>query len=291
MPQDLVTLALRHAPRAGTHATAIPSLQIIRADATYERVHSMHKPCLCFIVQGSKVVRVGDKVLRYAGGQFLYSSVELPITGEVVEATRRHPYLVLVLEIDPGLVFDLVTATRTSASRRAPGAGRAIFVGQDAAMSDAFMRLLACLSDATDAQVLAPTVTREIVYRLLRSRYGDAVREIGIADSQTQRIAGVIEHLKSRYAEPQTMTALAQLAGMSLSSFHAHFRKVTTLTPLQYQKQLRLQEARRLLLTSATSAADAGFRVGYESASQFSREYARYFGLPPLHDARRNKPS
>lgn len=259
----------------------------MRADATYERVHSMHKPSLCFIVQGSKVVTVGSEVLRYRAGQFLYSSVELPVSGEVVEATRRQPYLVLVLEIDPSLVFDLITATRSASSRKPKTARPAIFVGQDPAMSDAFHRLLACLGDATDAQVLAPTVIREIVYRLLRSRYGDAVREIGVADSQTQRIARVIEQLKSDYAKSHSMAALARLAGMSVSSFHAHFRKVTTITPLQYQKNLRLHEARRLLLTSSTSAADAGFRVGYESASQFSREYARYFGLPPLSDAKR----
>jgi AraC-like DNA-binding protein len=273
----------------------IAQQQIIRSDATYERVHSMHKPSLCFIVQGSKIVTVGDEVLRYGGGQFLYSSVELPISGEVVEATRREPYLVLVLEIEPSLVFELVTATRTAATRAASnrkvaGAGRAIFVGRDEAMTSAFERLLSCLADATDVQVLAPTVIREIVYRLLRSRYGEAVREVGVADSQTQRIAAVIEHLKSDYVTAHSMHALARLAGMSPSSFHAHFRRVTRLTPLQYQKHLRLHEARRLLLTSATTAADAGFRVGYESASQFSREYARHFGLPPLTDARRKKP-
>jgi AraC-like DNA-binding protein len=289
MLADLANLALRYAPRAGAHRTALPALQIIRADATYEPVHSMHKPCLCFIVQGTKVVRVGEEVLRYTGGQFLYSSVDLPIMGEVIEATRRQPYLVLVLEIDPALVFDLVTATRTASSRKSPSAGRAIFVGQDQAMTDAFQRLLSCLKDATDAQVLAPAVVREIVYRLLRSRYGEAVREIGVADSQTQRIAAVIEHLKVNYQKAQSMDALARIAGMSRSSFHEHFRKVTALTPLQYQKHLRLHEARRLLLTSATSAADAGFRVGYESASQFSREYSRHFGLPPLSDARRTK--
>jgi AraC-like DNA-binding protein len=287
MAADLVTLALRHAPRPGAHQTPVPGLQVLRADATYERVHSMHKPSLCFIVQGCKVVTVGDEVLRYRGGQFLYSSVALPISGEVVEATRRQPYLVLVLEVDPALVFDLVTATRSASSRKPPSAHPAIFVGQDQAMSDAFHRLLACLGDATDAQVLAPSVIREIVYRLLRSRYGDAVREIGVVDSQTQRIARVIEQLKNDYSKSYTVAALARLAGMSVSSFHAHFRKVTTLTPLQYQKNLRLHEARRLLLTSATSAADAGFRVGYESASQFSREYARYFGLPPMSDVKR----
>jgi len=288
---DLATLTTRYAPRPGQHSTAIAALQIIRADATYQRVHSLHKPALCFIVQGAKIVTVGDERLRYAQNEFLYSSVELPITGEVIEATKREPYLVLALEIEPSLVFELVSSTEGVEPRRPAVGQRAIFVGRDEAMTDAFTRLLACAKNPVDAQVLAPLIIREIVYRLLRGPYGDAVREVGIADSQTQRIATAIEHMKRDYAAPLSMAELARIAGMSVSSFHAHFKKVTTLSPLQYQKQLRLHEARRLLLTAATSAADAAFRVGYESASQFSREYARYFGLPPISDVKLRKPA
>jgi AraC-like DNA-binding protein len=287
MAADLITMTTRFASKPGMHATPSPSLQIIRADAEYERVHSTYKPSLCFIVQGTKVVTVGEEVLRYGQNQFMYSSVELPVTGEVTVASRRHPYLVLVLEITPDLVFELVTASEAVERRKPAGSQQAIFVGEDAAMTESFTRLMQHLSRPVDAQVLAPMTIREIVYRLLRTPYGDAVREIGIADSQTQRIAVAIERLKRDYTGAVSMTALARVAGMSVSSFHAHFKKVTTLTPLQYQKHLRLREARRLLLTSATSAAEAGFAVGYESASQFSREYARYFGLPPLSDARR----
>jgi len=284
--QDLVALAMRWAPKAGQHTTPIPALQILRADATYERVHSMHRPSLCFIVQGAKIVRVGERTLRYGTEEFLYSSVELPITGEVVEASSRRPYIVLALEIEPHIVFDLVSTSESAERRKAQ---RAIFVGRDAQMTDAFRRLLECLADPGDAQVLVPMVIREIVYRLLRGPYGAAVRDVGIADGQTHRIVSVIERLKRDYAEAISMAALARLAGMSVSSFHAHFKKVTTLTPLQYQKHLRLREARRLLLTSATTAADAGYQVGYESASQFNREYSRYFGLPPMSDVRLRK--
>jgi len=293
MPLDLVSLTTRFAKRPGLHATPLVGLQIIRADATLGRLHNMHKPSLCFIVQGTKEVTVGghreerDQVLRYAANEFLYSAVDLPITGEILHASVRKPYLCLVLEIEPGLVFDLVSASE-SVERRRPMAGHAaIFVGRDAQMTDAFGRLLACLATPVDASVLAPTVVREIVYRLLRGPCGGAVRELGIADSQTQRIASAIERLKRDYARPLRAADLARLAGMSVSSFHAHFKKVTTLSPLQYQKQLRLHEARRLLLGDTTSAADAGFRVGYESPSQFSREYARYFGLPPISDMKR----
>jgi AraC-like DNA-binding protein len=287
MVAEPAALAARHAPLPGLHATAIAALQIIRADAPYARVHSMHKPSLCFILQGTKIVTVGDEVLRYGANEFLYSSVEVPITGEVLDATRRRPYLVLVLEVEPSLVFDLVSASEGVEPRKPAVGQRGIFIGRDEAMTDAFTRLVTCLAHPVDARVLAPTVIREIVYRMLRGPYGDAVREVGIADSQTQRIAAVIERLKRDYATRHSMEDLARLAGMSVSSFHAHFKKVTTLSPLQYQKQLRLHEARRLLLSSATSASDAGFRVGYESASQFSREYARYFGLPPLSDIKR----
>jgi AraC-like DNA-binding protein len=284
MAADLVALATRYAPRAGLHPTPNPALQIIRADAPYERVHSMHKPSLCFIAQGTKIVTIGEQKLRYGQNQFLYSSVEVPIAGEVIEATRSHPYIVLVLEIEPTLVFDLVSASELIEPAASTGSQRAIFVGRDEAMTDTFTRLLGSLASPIDAGVLAPIAIREIVYRLLQGPYGAAVREVGIADSQTQRIAGIIERLKRDYAAALSMTALARQAGMSLSSFHAHFRKVTTLTPLQYQKHLRLHEARRLLLTTSTTAADAGFRVGYASASQFSREYARYFGMPPVSD-------
>jgi transcriptional regulator GlxA family with amidase domain len=156
----------------------------------------------------------------------------------------------------------------------------------DPIMTDAFARLLRCLRDPMDVRVLAPNIVREITYRLLQGPYGTAVREIGIVDSQTQRIGKVIELLKRDYAKPLHTMQLARVAGMSASSFHHHFKRVTNHSPLQYQKQLRLQEARRLLFGDA-SATDVGFQVGYESSSQFSREYARLFGLPPGRDARR----
>ena len=286
MASALVDLAVRHARRPGLHPTPIQALQIIRVDQRAPRVHSMHRPSLCFIVQGAKEVTLGTEVMRYASEQFIFSTIDLPITGEVLEATSRRPYLCLVLAIEPSLVLELVSAAEAVERRTPGGPARAIFVGSDPAMTDAFARLLGCCRSPVDAQVLAPSVIREITYRLLRGPFGEVVRQLGIADSQTQRIASVIERLKRDYAAPLRTAELARIAGMSVSSFHQHFKKVTTLSPLQYQKQLRLHEARRLLLGEATSAADAGFRVGYESPSQFSREYARYFGLPPISDSR-----
>jgi AraC-like DNA-binding protein len=286
-PSELVELTTRLARKPGTHGTPIAGLSIVRHDHPQPRMHTVHRPSLCFLVQGAKEVTVGPKVLRYSAEHFVFSTVELPATGEILDATPKKPYLCLVLEIDPASVFELV-ARCDDVERRTSSASRtAIFVTRDDQMTDAFTRLMRCSRSPVDAEVLAPNIIRELTYRLLRGTYGDVVRQVGVADSQTRRIASAIERLKRDFASPLRSTELARIAGMSVSSFHEHFKKVTTLSPLQYQKQLRLYEARRLLVHEATSAADAGFRVGYESASQFSREYARYFGAPPLRDVRR----
>lgn len=294
MPDDLLEACLRHAPLQGTQPTPLPALQIMRSDRPLPRVHAVHRPSLCFLVEGAKVVTLGSELFRYRATEFLFSSVDLPTTGEIIEATPKKPYLCLVLEIDPSLVFELVSASTSFGASSMPPAGEAgdgkkgLFVGaSDPIMTDAFSRLVRCLGNPMDARVLAPSIVREITYRLLQGRHGNAVRDIGIVDSQTRRIGKVIELLKREYERPLHTEELARTAGMSASSFHHHFKKITTLTPLQYQKQLRLQEARRLLLADAVSAADVGFRVGYESSSQFSREYARLFGLPPRSDAKR----
>jgi AraC-like DNA-binding protein len=282
----LATLATRYAKTPGIHPTPFSGLSVIRADRPMARLYTVQKPALCFVAQGMKEITVGDLVLRYAAGEFLYSSVELPMTGEILQATRAKPYLCLVLTIEPSLVFELVTAADTVERPKPTAGGPAVFTSADPVMTDAFTRLVTCLNNRADAAVLAPTYAREITYRLLRGRYGASVRELGVAGSQTQRIAAVIDRLKRDFAQPLRARELARVAGMSVSSFHAYFKKVTTLSPLQYQKQLRLYEARRLLLDVTTSAAEAGFRVGYQSASQFNREYARYFGRPPIADVK-----
>jgi AraC-like DNA-binding protein len=251
-------------------------------------VHAVHRPSLCFIVQGAKEVSVGRALFRYRSLEFLFTSVDLPMTGQVLEATPSKPYLCLVLEIEPSLVFELATASAGLAPESSPRTEPAIFVGKrDEQLTDAFFRLLQCSATPLDAQILAPGVIREITYRLLLGPYGNSVRAAAVVGSQTQRIGKAIERLKRDYAKPLPVERLARVAGMSVSSFHDHFKRVTTLSPLQYQKQLRLQEARRLLLGDAANAAEVGFKVGYESPSQFSREYARFFGLPPLSDAKR----
>lgn len=288
MGSQLLARALRHAPHAGTHTTAIGALQIVRADRPSPRIHSVLQSSLCYLAQGSKVVTLGSQIYRYGSDRHLFSSIDVPTTGEIVEASPRRPYLCVVIAIDPGVVFELVSAAEGVAPRPQRKARPGLFVADhDPELTDAVGRLLGCLDRPADTRVLAPGVLREITYRLLVGPQGDVVRALGVADSKTRRIARVVERLKRDYAQPLRTSELARLAGMSVSSLHAHFKKVTTLSPLQYQKQLRLQEARRLLLGNPSDAADIGFSVGYESASQFSREYARHFGAPPLTDARR----
>lgn len=282
---ELVQLALRHAPADGIVDTRIPQLQVIRNSQTAGRVHAVHRPLMCFLAQGAKEMTVAGKIYRYAASEYLVSTVDLPTTGEVVEASARRPYLCWAVALEARTIHEVLSDTALEPD--ATTARSAIFVGRpDEALADAVLRLARCLDDPTDAKVLAPAIVREIVYRLLRSRYGGVVRELGVVGSRTERIARAIVRLKADFAEPLEVEDLARLAGMSASSFHEHFKKLTTLSPLQYQKQLRLQEARRLLLAAGEGAADVAFRVGYQSPSQFSREYARFFGRPPMQDVR-----
>ncbi|RYZ09912.1 MAG: AraC family transcriptional regulator [Myxococcales bacterium] len=290
MSDGFVRTCLRYAPSSGTGETSIPQLKIVRSDRPLPRVPAVHRPSLCFVAQGAKEVVLGTHVYRYGSEDFLFSSVDLPVTGEVLEASKSKPYLCLVLEIDAAVVFDLTTVLKLPAAR-AGSTPRALFVGKrDPDMTHAFDRLVRCLANPADAEVLAPSVMREITYRLLQGPYGSAVRELGIADSQTRRVARAIELLKQKFAEPLPTVKLARAAGMSVSSFHAHFKRVSSMSPLQYQKHLRLHEARRLLHAGRPNAAEIGYEVGYESASQFSREYARLFGSPPLQDVREREP-
>lgn len=279
---DLIAIVKRHAPRDGFVSTEIREFQIVRSASRLEPVHAVQRPSLCLLLQGTKEVTVADQVYRYTAGEYLVSTVDLPVTGEVIEASARAPYLCLVIGIDPALVFDVMQSGELNV---AAGSQAGLFFGRARPeLQDAVSRLTRCLDSTQDSAVLAPGILREIVYRLLQGPFGPMVAELGMTGSRTQRVARAIAHLKNQYAEPLRVETLAALAGMSPSTFHEHFRKITTFSPLQYQKMLRLQEARRLLVANGTGAADVAFRVGYQSPSQFSREYARVFGHSPSSD-------
>jgi len=247
------------------------------------RMPVVYSAPLCLVVQGEKEVMLEDESYRYAASEFLVVSVDLPATGHVTVATPEQPHLCLQVDLDPRQLSDLITETVRTEVDGAP-TERALFIGStDDQLTDALLRLARLLDTPRDIALLAPMVIREIYYRLLNGPYGRRIAQIAIHSTNMRRIAHVIGMLKSRFTEPIRVEDLAEMAHMSPSSFHFHFKEVTAMSPLQYQKRLRLLEARRLLL-EGTDAASAAYRVGYESSSQFSREYSRMFGAPPIRD-------
>ncbi|KAA9016157.1 AraC family transcriptional regulator [Sphingobium limneticum] len=272
----------RYADRDGIVDTAIPRLTLVRWSHADEPVHMLQRPALCIIAQGAKRVMLGDSVVAYGPASYLVASLDLPITGMVTQASDDAPYLCFCLYLDPVLLSDIAISL--------PPAGPVV---EGSALSlhpitpellDAASRLTALLGDQASAPLLAPLIERELLVRLMTGPSGGIVRAIAAGESRTGQIARAIGWLKAHFREPYNGPGLADLAGMSVSSFHDHFRRATAMTPLQYQKQLRLQAARTLMLADRLDAAEAGFRVGYDSPSQFSREYRRLFGAPPVRD-------
>ncbi|AKI99312.1 AraC-like DNA-binding protein [Archangium gephyra] len=288
---ELAQAIERFAPRDGVHPTAIERMGLIRSSRPGEPVHTLHQPALCIIAQGSKQVMLGEDVYQYDASHHLVVSVDLPITGQVLQATSQVPYLCFRLDLDPGELADMILQARLPApAQRTPTRG--MYLGETCPLLlDAVLRLVRLLDTPEDIPALAPLAMREILYRLLKGEHGWRLNQIVTANSQAQRIARVIGWLKEHFAEPLRIEDIAREVHMSTSSLHHHFKAVTAMSPLQYQKQLRLQEARRLMLSEDVDAATAGFRVGYESPSQFSREYSRLFGAPPARDQRRLRQS
>ncbi len=275
-------------PHDGTHETAIAPLKLYRSSTPLKAIHGVYKPSLCLIARGSKQVMLGGNVYLYDPSHFLLVAVDLPVISQVVEATPEEPYLSVSLDIDPRQISALVTELSLPEAPIPLSAERGIGVGcLDALLRDTLIRLLRLLESPQHVPVLAPLIEREILYLLLASELGATLRRMAFAGSEMEGIAKALHRLKHGFAEPLKVEALAREVHMSVSVFHQHFKAVTALTPLQYQKRLRLQEARRLMLGEAVDAATAGLRVGYESPSQFSREYRRLFGEAPRRDMAR----
>lgn len=282
---ELVDLVARCAPADGVFPTAIARLHAIRASAPAQSLPSVYEPSLCFVVQGSKQASLAGEVFRYDPLNYLVVSVPLPVVGSILEATPAKPYLCLRLNIDLREVAAMVLATdaRHAATDRASYATeRGLRVARMSdPLLDAVLRLVRLLSTPSDVAVLAPLAVSEIYYRALTGELGARLRALTVVDSHAHRIARVIDRLTRRYDQAMRIDELAGAAHMSASSLHHHFKQVTGMSPLQFQKQLRLHHARRLMLTEGIEAGAAGHRVGYESPSQFSREYRRLFGSPP----------
>lgn len=281
---SLVRSIARWTDKIERNDTAVPGLSLFRREEPTAPASGMYEPSICMVAQGAKRVMLGDDTYVYDAQRYLITSVHLPTVVQILEASREKPYLGLMLKLDPRELSQLMADSdlpppRTQQSSRGMATGKVTLP-----LLTAFQRLIDLLDEPADIPILSPIIQREIIYRLLVGDQGARLRQIASAGSQSHQIARAIDWLKSNFAQPLRIDDLAGQAGMSSSTFHHHFRSMTALSPLQYQKRLRLQEARRLMLGERLDAGTAAFQVGYESPSQFNREYNRLFGAPPLRD-------
>jgi len=285
--EDLSARVARLTPFDGSHQSALPSLALIRGSAPTVCMPTIYQPCLAVVVQGRKRAILNDEVFHYDALNYLVVSVTLHGMGQVLEATPEHPYLSLRLNLDLEEIARLVL--ELGDLRPSPAAAdRGLFVARlDEPLLDAVLRMVKLLDTPEDIGVLAPVVQREIYYRILRGDLGSRLVDLAQSEGGSHRIVRAIEWLKQNYAVPLRIEELAGAVHMSPSALHHRFKAVTAMSPLQYQKHLRLHEARRLMFADGIESATAGHRVGYESASQFSREYRRLFGAPPRSEIAR----
>jgi len=280
----MLARAARHA-HAQRLETCVPGLMVHSATAPTGLLPGVYEPMLCLVLQGAKEVLIGDRVLRYDPDGYFIASLEVPVSGRIVEASPAKPYVAISIRLSRESLAALITDAPPLAANgaSAPAAGFAVSP-LSREIVDPCGRLLALLDAPHDVPVLAPLLEREILYRLLQGPQGCVLRQVARADSRLSRVRRAIGWIRDHYDKPLRVEELSELAGMSAASFHRHFKAATAMSPLQFQKTLRLQQARRLLITH-TDVSRAGYAVGYESASQFSREYARAFGCPPARDA------
>ena len=265
----------------------LPGLHLYRSASTRERLESVSEPAFCVIAQGSKEVFLGDERYHYDTAHYLLVTAALPTVGQVLEATKERPYLSLRLVLEPTLVSSIMLEADYPAQKSRANV-RAINVSAlEPGLLDAALRLMRLLDTPKDAPFLAPLIAREIVYRLLQGEQGERLRHIAVSNGETHRVIKAIGRIRENFDQLLNMESVAQELGMSVSSFYHHFKAVTAMSPLQFQKRLRLQEAKRLMLGEDLGAASAGYRVGYEDASHFNRDYKRHFGRPPVRDVRR----
>ena len=280
--QDLAARIDRLAVGDGDHETAIAGLNLYRSSQPVPSKCGLYTSTLTLVAQGSKQVILAGERYDYDQANYLVTTIDLPVIYSVTEASPERPCLCVVWQLDPARIAEWLTADLPP-SRTSAGRGMSISpLSHD--LLDAMLRLVRLLDTPTDIPMLAPLIERELLYRLIVSEQGARLRQIAMNGSQTQQIARAVDWLRQHYSAPLRIQELAQTVNMSVSSLHHHFKAITAMSPLQYQKLLRLQEARRLLLTEQCDAASAAHRVGYESASQFSREYSRFYGAPPLRD-------
>lgn len=270
-----------HANLEGIAVTPIPGLTLIRASRPSELQYAISRPLVALVVQGQKRVTMGNDVHNFGMGESLLITADVPTISQITEACVGKPYYSLVLDLDPGLLAELSVEMKLAP---VADSGPIHTEPTDAEVADAARRLMHLLDRPASVPVLKGQLLREMHYWLLAGRHGSVIRRLGWANGNLQRIAKAVAVLRADFDKPLPVEKLASVAGMSASSFHQHFRQVTALSPLQFQKQLRLIEARRRMIADGVSASTAAFDVGYESVPQFTREYRRMFGTPPVRD-------
>ncbi len=280
-------IALRHAS-AGLNPTPIPRLEISLGQATTGRAPCLYRSMICFILQGSKQVALNDELLSYDPEHYLVSALDLPLVGQILDAGRGKPYVAVSLVLDPVLLADVALSMPPVRDADPQGIGLAINP-MTPPVRDTLLRLLSMLDTPDDIPALAPLAERELLYRLLQGPQGRLLRQVAQPEGALSRVRRAIEWIRDNQNLRLRIEALCDASGMSRASLHRHFLAMTGLTPLQYHKQLRLQGARQLLLAGDHSASDVAFVVGYESASQFGREYLRQFGVPPARHVRQTR--
>lgn len=282
--QKLCHLIDKYCETNGAVRTAVDPVWMFRSTNPTLKVPTIYKPCLCLIVSGAKEVTLGQELYRYEPGQLLAASVDLPLVGHVTLATENEPYRSLSLDLDAKILGELVANMDIKLGADGEST-RGLFVEQTTeSLIDAVLRVVELLDRPDDVPVMLPLLMREVHYRLLCTGKGAAIAGLAIGGSNMQRISAAVQLIKDNFNKPLKVEELANRANMSPSSFHHHFKQVTAMSPLQYQKRLRLTTARQIMLAEMKDAASAAYAVGYESASQFSREYARMFGAPPMRD-------
>jgi AraC-like DNA-binding protein len=284
----LARLIAAYAPYDGSFDLRVPGVHATRASRpNKDCIYNLGVPSLCIVAQGAKAVTVGSSVFEYDAARMIVFSVAVPVAARITRASSTEPYLSLRLDLEAQKISELVLKVFPNVLPPVQERNAVYVTPADASIMNALTRLMECLAQADDATLVAPLVVDEILIRLLRSPIGARVAQMGLAESSLRRIAAAITWLRENYSQPMKVEDLADLVYMSPSSFHEHFKSVTSMSPLQYQKVLRLQEARRLMLSSVVDAGAASQRVGYLSASQFSREYSRFFGTAPARDIAR----
>jgi AraC-like DNA-binding protein len=285
--REELTERIAQAIRRDGTIESLKGLHFNRASSPSECLHSVSIPAFCVIAQGSKEVLLGDNRYQYDPMHYLLATVELPIASQILAASQEKPYLSLRLDLDPTLVGSVMVEAGYPSAQRGTSV-KAIDVSPlDADLLDAVVRLVRLLDSPAEAHVLAPLIKREITYRLLTGAQGDRLRQIAVLGGYTHHIARAVDRLRKDFNQPLRIEEIARELGMSVSGFHHHFKSVTAMSPLQFQKQLRLQEARRLMLGQNLDASSAAYQVGYDDASHFNREYKRLFGAPPMRDVER----